>query len=385
MMVKVEVKPNVLQWVIKRMDNFDRLKDQFPNIDKWINQESQPTLKQLEKLAKMTAVPLGYFFLPNPPEEKLSIPHYRTVRDEGAVRPSPNLLETVQTMERRQQWMRDYLIQLGNPPLNYVGRANLSMDPKLVAQDMRRTLSLEDGWASKQSTWQEALRNLIRKTENIGIIVVINGVVGNNTHRKLDVAEFRGFVLIDDYAPLIFINGRDGKAAQMFTLAHELAHIWYGASAAFDLKNLQPADAEIENACNKAAAEFLVPEDELIIIWKQVGQSEDRFEQVARHFKVSEIVAARRALDLNLVTKEEFFLFYEDYMKRLQQQTEQTKTKGGNFYATQTMRIGRHFAEAVIRAAKEGTILYREAYQLTGLSGSTFDKFAEYVDTGRYV
>ncbi|MGG2953444.1 hypothetical protein [Geobacillus stearothermophilus] len=118
-MVKVEVKPNVLQWVIKRMDNFDRLKDQFPNIDKWINQESQPTLKQLEKLAKMTAVPLGYFFLPNPPEEKLSIPHYRTVRDEGAVRPSPNLLETVQTMERRQQWMRDYLIQLGNPPLNY--------------------------------------------------------------------------------------------------------------------------------------------------------------------------------------------------------------------------------------------------------------------------
>ncbi|WP_233499908.1 ImmA/IrrE family metallo-endopeptidase [Geobacillus thermoleovorans] len=116
---------------------------------------------------------------------------------------------------------------------------------------------MEDGWASKQSTWQEALRNLIRKTEDIGIIVVINGVVGNNTHRKLDVAEFRGFVLIDDYAPLIFINGRDGKAAQMFTLAHELAHIWYGASAAFDLKNLQPADAEIENACNKAAAEFL--------------------------------------------------------------------------------------------------------------------------------
>ncbi|TXK89688.1 ImmA/IrrE family metallo-endopeptidase, partial [Parageobacillus sp. SY1] len=225
-MVKVEVKPNVLQWVIKRMDNFDRLKDQFPNIDKWINQESQPTLKQLEKLAKMTAVPLGYFSLPNPPEEKLSIPYYRTVRDEGAVRPSPNLLETVQTMERRQQWMRDYLIQLGNPPLNYVGRANLSMDPKLVAQDMRRTLSLEDGWASKQSTWQEALRNLIRKTEDIGIIVVINGVVGNNTHRKLDVAEFRGFVLIDDYAPLIFINGRAGKGAQMFTLVHELAHIW---------------------------------------------------------------------------------------------------------------------------------------------------------------
>jgi len=147
MMVKVEVKPNVLHWAIKRVDNFDKLKAHFPNIEKWMNQESQPTLKQLEKLAKATAVPLGYFFLTNPPEEKLSIPHYRTIRDEGAAQPSPNLLETVQTMERRQQWMRHYLIQLGNPPLNYVGCANLSTDPKLVAQNMRRTLGLEDGWA----------------------------------------------------------------------------------------------------------------------------------------------------------------------------------------------------------------------------------------------
>ncbi|WP_027410033.1 ImmA/IrrE family metallo-endopeptidase [Anoxybacteroides tepidamans] len=385
-MTKVEVKPSVLQWAMKRADRLDKLKDQFPHIDKWISQESQPTLKQLEKLAKATSIPLGYFFLPNPPEEKLSIPHYRTVRDEGAVQPSPNLLETVQTMERRQQWMRDYLIQHGHPPLNYVGRANLSTDPKLVAQTMRETLGLESDWASKQPNWQEALRNLIKKIEDIGIIVVINGVVGNNTHRKLDVAEFRGFVLIDDYAPFIFVNGRDGKAAQMFTLAHELAHVWYGASAVFDLANLQPADIEIESVCNQAAAEFLAPEDEVLHLWKRVGTSDDRFKQIARYFKVSEIVAARRTLDLNLITKEEFFSFYEAYVKRLRQEAEEMKTEGGgNFYATQNMRIGRRFAEAVIRAAKEGTILYREAYRLTGLSGNTFDKFAEYVDAGRSV
>ena len=109
-MTKVEVKPSVLQWAMKRADRLDKLKDQFPHIDKWISQESQPTLKQLEKLAEATSIPLGYLFLPSPPEEKLSIPHYRTVKDEGAAQPSPNLLETVQTMERRQQWMRDYLL-----------------------------------------------------------------------------------------------------------------------------------------------------------------------------------------------------------------------------------------------------------------------------------
>lgn len=385
-MTKVEVKPSVLQWAMKRAHRLDKLKDQFPHIDKWISQESQPTLKQLEKLAKATSIPLGYFFLSNPPEEKLSIPHYRTVKDEGAGQPSPNLLETVQTMERRQQWMRDYLIRLGNQPLDYVGRANLSTNPKLVARNMRKTLGLENDWASKQPNWQEALRTLIKKIEDIGIVVVINGIVGNNTHRKLDVAEFRGFVLIDDYAPFIFVNGRDGKAAQMFTLAHELAHVWYGASAAFDLANLQPADIKIENMCNEAAAEFLAPEDELFHLWKRVGTSEDRFKQIARHFKISEIVAARRALDLKLIAKEDFFLFYEAYVKRLRQEEEETKTDGGgNFYAIQNMRIGRRFAEAVIRAAKEGALLYREAYRLTGLSGTTFDKFAEYVDGGRVV
>lgn len=169
-MARVEVKPNVLQWAVKRTGNFDMLKSKFPKLNEWINNESQPTLKQLEKFAKATAIPLGYFFLPNPPEEKLTIPHYRTIKNEFATQPSPNLLETVQTMERRQQWMRDYLIQLGNEPLNYVGSADLSDDPKLVAQDIRRTLGLKDGWASKQGTWQEALRNLIKKLKTLELL-----------------------------------------------------------------------------------------------------------------------------------------------------------------------------------------------------------------------
>ena len=344
-------------------------------VTKWLKNETRPTLKQLEQFAKATSTPLGYFFLPKPPEIKLPIPHYRTVGDAQAAKPSVNLLETIYMMQRRQAWMREYLMDLGHEPLPFVGSWKLSSHPREVAQNMRNTLGLKNGWASVCRSWTEALQYLMDKIEEIGILVVRNGIVGNNTHRKLDVNEFRGFVLVDAYAPLLFINGADGKAAQMFTVAHELAHIWYGQSAAFDLSGLQPSVQRIEQACNQTAAEFLVPEDEMRAAWRHVQYVNDRFNHLARHFKVSSIVAARRALDLQLITKDEFFNFYRDWLENEYDRDD----GGGNFYRNQNFRVGRRFAEAVYTSVKEGRLLYTEAYRLTGLSGDAFVKYGKYL------
>lgn len=382
-MTRVDVHPDILKWAAIRSGKIDNIHNDFPQWEKWINSEVHPTLKQLEKLSKATSTPLGYFFLDQPPVEQLPIPHFRTVDDQYRWRPSPDLLETVQTMERRQEWMREYLLDKGYDALPFVGRRKVSDDPHSVAEEIRTELGLTNGWAAACRTWQDALRILLQKIEDIRIMVVVNGVVGNNTHRKLDVGEFRGFVLVDEYAPLIFVNGSDGKAAQMFTLAHELAHIWYGVSAAFDLKELQPAEHEIERICNLTAAEFLVPKAELGVLWSNVRGELDRFQRIARHFKVSEIVAARRALDLGFITKKEFFDFYQDHLNR-ELQTDQGNG-GGNFYTTQMFRVGRRFAEAVIRATLEGKLLYPEAYRLTGLKGKTFSEFAERLGFGGVV
>ena len=167
----------------------------------------------------------------------------------------------------------------------------------------------------------------------------------------------------------------------MFTLAHELVHIWFGSSAVFDLRELQPADNETERACNCVAAEFLVPASLLCDFWPNVRQEPERFQAIARHFKVSELVAVRRALDLGLITKSEFRDFYRDYQEKERRAAAQGQ-EGGNFYATQNLRIGRRFAEAVIRAAREGKLLYRDAYQLTGLYGKTFEQYAHYLING---
>lgn len=374
--MRVTVSNSVLNWAIKRSGKRPALERRYPKFNEWLENRSQPTFRQIESLAKATGTPLGYFFLSEPPEESLPVPHFRTLETETLPVPSPDLIETVQKMEYRQAWLREYLLEIGCDPLPYVGTAKPGEDPHLVAQRLKEVLDLAEGWAAKCPSWLVALRELRYKCEDAGIVVVINSVVGNNNHRKLNVNEFRGFVLVDQYAPLVFVNGADSKAAQMFTLAHELAHIMLGSSAVFDLRELQPADDEIEQACNRIAAEFLVPENEMRSIWPNVYREPKCFEEIARRFKVSELVAARRALDLKLITKNNFFEFYQEYLKQ-ERDTSVQDDRRAYFYATQNLRIGRRFAESVARAVKEGRLLYYEAYQLTGLYGKTFARYME--------
>jgi len=314
-MIRVAVTKGVLRWALDRSElSEDDLQRKFPKIRQWLTRESQPTLRQLESLAKSTLTPLGFFFLKEPPEERFPIPYFRTLGDEASYGHSPDLLETIHTMQRRQAWMREFLVDLGQEPLAFVRSARPDEPAASVGQRIRNALGLSIGWASRQRTWTDAL-NLLRETmENKGILVVVNGVVGNNTHRKLDPDEFRGFILVDEFAPMVFVNGADGKAAQMFTLAHELAHVFFGSSAAFDLREMSPANDPMEQACNRVAAEFLVPEQQIRKIWPSLKGKPERFQSIAREFKVSELVAARRALDLRLIIRDEFLTFYHDYV-----------------------------------------------------------------------
>jgi Zn-dependent peptidase ImmA (M78 family)/transcriptional regulator with XRE-family HTH domain len=386
-MARVAVSADVLRWARERSGvSIAQLATKLPRVAEWESGEVQPTLRQLETFASATLTPLGQLFLLEPPEDRLPIPSYRTLGDRGVVRPSPNLLDTVYIMLRRQDWMREYLTDLGLPSLPFVGRGITMSSPVDVAGDMRKVLGLGRAWAADYPTWTAALRGLMDRAEEAGILVMTNGVVGNNTHRKLDPEEFRGFVLTDRQAPLVFLNGVDFKAAQMFTLAHELAHLWYEQSAAFDLRTLQPANVRSEVVCNQVAAEFLLPEEELRSIWATVDRSVRPFSELARRFRVSEIVAARRALDLGLIDDGRFYGFYRAYVEDARRRAAEAKDKdtgGGDFYNTQGRRIGFRFGDAVVRAAREGRLLYSTAYELTGLRGVTFDRYAKKLDDRR--
>ncbi|MCX5638338.1 MAG: ImmA/IrrE family metallo-endopeptidase [Planctomycetota bacterium] len=375
-MSKVTVSKKILDWALDRSGlTLADIEGKFPRMRQWIDGQKQPTLRQLESLAKFTLTPLGFFFLKEPPEERLPVPYFRTLGDEASYSPSPDLLETIHTMQRRQAWLREFLVDQGQEALTFVRSARPDVPPASVGQRIRMAIHLDLGWAARQPSWTEALRVLREAIENAGILVVVNSVVGNNNYRKLDPDEFRGFVLMDDIAPLVFVNGADGRAAQMFTLAHELAHVFFGSSAAFDLREMSPANDPTEQACNRVAAEFLVPEQQIRRIWPSVRGDPERFQSIAREFKVSELVAARRALDIGLIAKNDFLMFYRDYLTDERRKAAR-RSEGGDFYATQNLRVGRRFALAVVRAAKEGKILYSEAYRLTGLYGKTFDGYS---------
>lgn len=381
--MNLSLTPKVLRWARERagLDQSTLAKKVIgkptaERVKQW-EQTGVLTFAQVKRLAHATHTPEGFLYLNEPPDDRLPIPDFRTVGDERVRRPSPDLLDTINMMQRRQTWMRDFLIEEAESQLEFVGSATLNSNPQKVAHTMRETLGVAGGWANEESTWTDALMHLRRKIETAGILIVINGVVGNNNHRKLDPNEFRGFVLSDAYAPLVFINGADFKAAQMFTIAHEVAHLWINREGVSNLEAMQPPPIRVEQWCNEVAAEFLVPVAELSEAWEHAKHSKEPYQTLAARFKVSTIVAARRVLDLGLISKKQFFEFYDNYQKDERRKKEAKKNKGGDFWSTQSVRVGQRFGAAVVRAAKEGRLQYHEAYQLTGLTGKTFDRFAE--------
>ncbi len=377
----ITLQPSVLRWARERarldVDVLARKVGVRPErVAEW-EASGTITVAQADKVAHHTHTPVGFLFLNEPPEDRLPISDFRTRNVGAPERPSPDLLETVYLMQRRQAWMHDDLVEEKSDPLDFVGVFSLDSRPERVATAMRDALQLSDGWAAAEGTWSDALRRLRDRIEDAGVLVVFNGIVGNNTRRKLDPNEFQGFALVDEYAPLVFVNSADFKAAQIFTLAHELAHIFIGVEGVSRFEALQPPPDETENFCDSAAAEFLVPEAELSEFWSDARRARDPYQSIARHFKVSSLVAARRALDSELISRRMFFDFYSDYRDDELRSIRRGESGGGNFWSTQRWRIGPRFGTAVARAVKEGRLPYREAYGLTGIRGETFERMPE--------
>ena len=368
-MTRVPVSPELLRWARERSGLAqDDLTTKFRKLSEWEDGETQPTLKQVEAFARAVHVPVGYLFLSEPPEESVPIPDFRTIADHHVTRPSPNLLDTIYICQERQSWYRDFARIAQQPELGYVGTATVETSPESVAARIRKTLGFDLGARRECPTWTEALRLFIRQADDAGVLVMVSGVVMSNTHRRLDPAEFRGFALSDPIAPLVFVNGADTKAAQMFTLAHELAHLWLGDSA---LSNIGAAPApgfrSEEIWCNAVAAELLVPIAALRAELRRDESLPHVLSRLARGFKVSNFVILRRLLDAEWLDRARFDAAWAEESTRLRT-VAQRGSDGGNFHRTTLSRVSRRFAKALVVSTLEGRTLYRDAFRMLGVS-----------------
>ena len=377
---RVDVKPELLRWARERA-RLDPavLVRRFPKYLDWERGRARPTLKQLEAFARAGRAPVGCFFLPEAPIEEVPIPDFRTVGDSAIGRPSPEMLDTVYLCQQRQDWYREFARVEGEGPRRFVGSASVASDMEATAAHMRRALGF-DLDERTLPTWSAALRWFGEQAEALGVLVMISGTVGNSTRRRLDPEEFRGFALADSLAPVVFVNGADTKAAQMFTLAHELAHLWLGESALSDVAVRPTPGHRVEAWCNRVAAEVLIPGQALRAAYDASADLFSETQRLARRFKVSTLVVLRRLKDTGGLSEEEFRVAYGDEIGRL---NARPAARGGSFHPTLGVRVGRRFGYALVTSTLEGRTSFSESLRLLGIRKmSSFREFAETLDTG---
>ena len=374
MSARVAVSQSVLSWALQRSGRtFEKALTKFPKLGDWMDGSGQPTLHDLEKFAAYTHTSLGALIMPEPPDEALPIADMRTRESAAIARPSGNLLDTIDRYQQFQDWYHDYALEQGAEKLPFLGSASTQDNPHMIARRVRELLRLDRVNATSPDQWQ---RDIVKALEDVGALVMMSGIVGNNTYRPLSTDEFRGFSLYDDIAPLIFVNVADEPySAQNFTLVHEFAHLLLGHSALSGGDRLLGGSGE-EAWCNRVAACVLLP-DEALTAFDGVATVQD-YRAVARRFGVSAEVALHRLHGARRIDEERYGALLE--VVRADYGGEKRSSGGGNYYNTLTARLGRSFATAVVTSTLEGRTGFTESFRMIGThKREVFDELARHL------
>ena len=378
------IEPSILVWARNRAQMTiqalsAKLSIASEKVELWEKGEAKPTFKQAQKVANTLQIPFGYLYLSMPPKETLSIPDLRTLGDEIPEELSPTFKELIRDMERKQQWYKEYAIENGEEELSFIGSFNINSTIGDVVSSIRQTLDWESGFASTANIKDDYIKEISKKAEKAGILVMRNSILANNTHKHLAVSEFRGFAICDKYAPLIFVNTTDAKSAQIFTLAHEIAHLWIGESGISSVNLYNPDANKIEKFCNEVAAELLVPKKDFNEQWNPNKTSQKNIDDISTKYHASTFVVIRRAYDLGFInfdTFQELYAKAKELFEKYQNEKKREDESGGNFYRTLKVRMSERFSHAVVVSALEGKLLYKDAGTLINMNASKINDYA---------
>lgn len=376
--VNVEIQPTIILWALHQTEKEKLGSKLMKNIEQWLAGTKSPTFRQVEEFSRKSDIPLGYFFLKTPPVEQIKLLEYRTIDSIQLAEPSRNLIDTIHEMESVQQWMHDYRRDLGYEPCVYPGCVKNVARPDVIAEKIRDNLGIETEWYKTCSDTADAFLKIKNLLSECGIIVMMNGVAGKNTHRALDLDEFRAFAMTDDLAPLIFINAADSWGGRLFSLCHEIAHIWLGEDDLYnEHKNFGEKVRAVEVICNAAAAELVVPNAVFKEKWNENSEQDIsiKIRELAKYFLCSESVIARKALDNGKIEKNVYSKIVSDAVEAFDR-SRRERASGGNYYSTAQSRLDKVFVRSLCDSINSGRTSYTEAYRLTNTTGKTFFEVA---------
>jgi Zn-dependent peptidase ImmA (M78 family)/transcriptional regulator with XRE-family HTH domain len=366
---------SVLEWArtrsgLSRAEVAERVHASVNQVAAWESEASSPPFQTAQELAKLFRIPFGFLFLPKPPQADLPLPDFRTL--ERNYRPTPDFLELLNDVLVKQDWYREYITDLGEPPPKFVKSFTIDSKVSDVAASIRKNLGISQALRQSVRSWSEYLSALTRNAEDVGVLVMRSSVVGNASRRKVSAREVQGFAASDTRAPLVFVNSDDFKASQIFTLAHELAHIWIGESAISNPDQTEAGRDKIEAFCNRVAAETLVPQEEFLKVWRG-DDAEDAIAAIAKWFLVSTLVILRRAHELDRLSTPRFKQLKQQMMANLSKRD----SSGGDYYRNVVARMGGRLTYAVLNEVQRRRILFRDASRLLDMKVATLLKFAE--------
>lgn len=368
-MKNVFIEKNIFNWAIEESGfSKDCVTDKFRFVSDVIN-GSGITINQAKQLANFLKIPLGFLFLKEKPLNCDFNVEFRTIGNKQNNNLSKDLKDVLLDMDFKKNWMNSFRKSLEYEKILDGNIINLNNSSLQNASIVRKFLEIDDNWFRNTKPYSN-YQFLKLKLENKGFVVMSSGIVGQNTRRKLNINEFRGFALYDEYAPLIFINSSDNLSAESFTLIHEMIHLLSNRND--DILNEK--DGKIERLVNDIVAEVLMPENYIFNLTKNIVLNEKKVHELASYFRVNDFAIAYRLYNLNLIG---FDLF--EYFSKKAKERAKAKSSGGDYYATYCSKMSNTFVEAVFESINTNYITYIEGIRLLGINSRVYSKIGDFV------
>lgn len=377
-MANLTLYPATLQWAVEKSDADPVALSQRRGLGRlpdWL-ESKQPvsvSFNKVEELSRALHVPFGVLVRSVVPHRRLEpLVRYRTVGN-TSVQPSRNLQDTINQMRFRQEWARDELLESGLDANPLVGSVRNAEQDDALADALRSTLGLDGRSAWKGGKSSGRFRQLKEQASNAGIMIMLNSQVGSMSSRKLDLQEFRGFVLIDDMAPLVFINKKDSFDGMIFTLIHEVGHVLLGTQELFDGIGGQGDRKATERAINRAVVKAVINDDCFRRLWQEKlneGQEPaDVAESIADDFHLSALAMGIQAHQFGLTGEDTLEELQTRMNRHLQDKAvhRQDREPHGNGNRTNASRVDTGFVRLVNAAMDGGRLAPTEGFDLVGV------------------